>query len=838
MAEDMAEDGWTLAYEAFEPEAEGLREALCTLGNGCFATRGAAEEAEADEVHYPGTYLAGGYNRRVTELAGREIENEDLVNLPNWLPLSFRPEGGDWLNLRRLDVLGYAQELDLRQGMLIRRIRVRDGEGRETAVTSRRIVHMRHPNLAAIEMTITAENWSGGLEIRSALDGRVINAGVERYRQLNSKHLEPLETREIGEDAMLLVCQTNQSRIRIAEAARTRIHRDGEPVEVVRETEHEEGCVTQHLSCKVTRGETLTVEKTVALHTSRDRAISEPGLAAEQAIATAPGFADLLASHALAWRMLWDRGDIVLDGHPRRQMILRLHIFHLLQTVSPNTPDLDAGVPARGLHGEAYRGHIFWDEQFILPYLNFHFPEISRGLLLYRYRRLDAARRLAHDAGYRGAMFPWQSGSDGREESQVLHLNPRSGRWTPDNTHLQRHVSLAIAYNVWRYWQTTGDRGFMAAHGAEMLVEIARFWASIATWDETEERYRILGVMGPDEFHDCYPWREAPGLDDNAYTNVMAAWVLRRAADALEALAPSRREELRLLLGLTDEELSGWRQVAGLMRVPFLEDGIIAQFQDYDRLEELDWDAYRARYGDIQRLDRILEAEGDTINRYKASKQADVLMLFYLLSSQELRELLASMGYEVEADWIARNIDYYMQRTSHGSTLSRVVHSWVLARSDRARSWELLTEALESDVGDIQGGTTAEGIHLGAMAGSVDLIQRGQTALEFTDHMLSLSPCLPREMQGLHLRVLYRGYWLHLDVSCDEVTVCAPHGWAGPRQIQVRDQVHAFEPGERLTFACRLEEGWRPQPGAPEREMAPALSDGGGGAESATMAAG
>ena len=158
-------------------------------------------------------------------------------------------------------------------------------------------------------------------------------------------------------------------------------------------------------------------------------------------------------------------------------MILRLHIFHLLQTVSPNTVDMDAGVPARGLHGEAYRGHIFWDELFILPYLNFHFPEISRELLLYRYRRLGAARRLAREAGHRGAMYPWQSGSDGREESQVLHLNPRSGRWTPDNTALQRHVSLAIAYNVWRYWQTTEDRGVMAAHCTEMLVEIARFWA-------------------------------------------------------------------------------------------------------------------------------------------------------------------------------------------------------------------------------------------------------------------------------------------------------------------------------------------------------------------------
>jgi trehalose/maltose hydrolase-like predicted phosphorylase len=489
-------------------------------------------------------------------------------------------------------------------------------------------------------------------------------------------------------------------------------------------------------------------------------------------------------------------------------------------------------VPARGLHGEAYRGHIFWDELFILPYLNVHLPEISRALLLYRYRRLDAARRLAREAGRRGAMYPWQSGSDGREETQVLHLNPRSGRWTPDNTHLQRHVSLAIAHNVWRYWQTTADQGFLAAHGAEMLVEIARFWASMASWDEAEERYRILGVMGPDEFHDHYPWRDEPGLDDNAYTNVMAAWVLCRAADALDLLAPARRDEIRLVLGLADDELGKWKRIASRLRVPFLQDGIIAQFQDYDRLEELDWDAYRARYGDIQRLDRILEAEGDTVSRYKASKQADVLMLFYLFSSEELTELFGRMGYAFDPKSIPRTIGYYMQRTSDGSTLSRVVHSWVLARSDRARSWQLLTEALESDVSDIQGGTTAEGIHLGAMAGTVDLIQRGQTALEFSDDTLAISPCLPEEMQGLHLKFLYRGYWLHLDLDRDAVTVSAPHGWAGPRRIRIRDRVHGFEPGEQLTFSCRLEEGWRPRLEPPKRarqDLAPAGAEAPGG---------
>lgn len=825
----MADSGWTLVYDGFEPAQEGLREALCALGNGTFATRGAAEEAEADSVHYPGTYLAGGYNRLATDIAGHVIENEDLVNLPNWLPLSFRPEDGDWLSLSRAEILTYRQELDLRSGLLKRRIRVRDPEGRETSLVSRRLVHMGLPHIAAMEVTLRPENWSGRLVVRTALDGRVVNAGVERYRQLNSKHLKPLKTGAFAQDGILLAVETSQSKLHIAEAACTRVFQGGEPIPVERQTREQDGYIGQDLAVPATEGEPVTIEKVIALFTSRDPAISEPSEAAVRAVDEAGRFDELLDSHILAWRTLWDRCDIVLENQARTQMILRLHIFHLLQTVSPNTVDLDVGVPARGLHGEAYRGHIFWDELFIFPFLNFHLPEITRALLLYRYRRLPEARRLAREAGYRGAMYPWQSGSDGREESQVLHLNPRSGRWTPDNTHLQRHVGAAVAYNLWRYWQTTGDREFLSCYGAEMLVEVARFWASIASYDKAADRYDIRGIMGPDEFHDRYPWRDEPGLDNNAYTNLMAAWTLRRAVDVLDLLGVESRRELEHLLAISREETARWDEISRKMRIVFLDGGIIAQFEGYDRLEELNWDAYREKYGDIHRLDRILEAEGDTVNRYKASKQADVLMLFYLFSYDELREMLASLGYAFEPDAARKNIDHYVGRTSNGSTLSRVVHSWVLARSDRTRSWSLLAEALESDIIDIQGGTTAEGIHLGAMAGTVDLIGRGQTALEFRDGTLWISPCLPEELQGLRLRLLYLGYWLYLDISCDRLTVSAPHGWGGPERIGVRNQVHSFKAGDDLEFHCHVAKGgWRPMPppqaraskGEPETDVA------------------
>jgi trehalose/maltose hydrolase-like predicted phosphorylase len=279
---------------------------------------------------------------------------------------------------------------------------------------------------------------------------------------------------------------------------------------------------------------------------------------------------------------------------------------------------------------------------------------------------------------------------------------------------------------------------------------------------------------------------------------------MARALGVLELLEDERRAEIRTSLGITDEELIRWDELSRKRRVAFHGDGVISQFEGYERLQDLDWDAYRKRYGDIHRLDRILEAEGDTINRYRASKQADVLMLFYLFSSDELRDFFGRLGYSFERDTIPKTIDYYIHRTSHGSTLSRIVHSWVLARSDRGRSWRLLAEALESDIADVQGGTTPEGIHLGAMAGSVDLVQRGQTGLEIRQGLLRLNPCVPPELQGLRLRVRYRGQWLELEISCEMMTVCTPAEWKGPNRIAVHDEVRAFRPGETLRFPCRL----------------------------------
>ncbi|HZU03718.1 MAG TPA: glycosyl hydrolase family 65 protein, partial [Ktedonobacteraceae bacterium] len=501
------------------------------------------------------------------------------------------------------------------------------------------------------------------------------------------------------------------------------------------------------------------------------------------------------------WDELWDDCDIQVPNDERVQFLLRFHASHVLQTCSPHTADLDAGVPARGLNGEAYRGHIFWDELYVYPFLNFRLPKITRGLLMYRYRRLDEARALARDAGYKGAMYPWQSGSDGKEETQVVHLNPRSGLWDPDLSRNQRHVSAAIFYNIWHYIQATGDTDFLLGPGVEMLMEIARFWSSIAHFNPQRGRYEIHGVMGPDEFHEKYPDSDEPGLRNNAYTNVMVAWISDVAGRLLDILPERRRHSLCERIDLTDQEIETWKEMSRKMYVPFLADDVISQFEGWENLEELDWDAYRRKYGNIQRLDRILRAEEKEPDRYKLSKQADTVLLFYLFRQEELKQIFERLGYSYTPETLRKTVAYYDARTSHGSTLSFVTYAGVYSEIDLATSWGRYMVALESDVGDVQGGTTAEGIHMGVMAGTLDLVQRSYLGEVIRDGVLSFNPKAMDHLRGLTLPMRFRGLLIKVALEEGRLRVGAEVDSLNRSvKVGVGDQIREIRSGESYTF--------------------------------------
>jgi trehalose/maltose hydrolase-like predicted phosphorylase len=485
------------------------------------------------------------------------------------------------------------------------------------------------------------------------------------------------------------------------------------------------------------------------------------------------------------------------------QRILNLHAFHLLQTLSPHVADRDVGMGARGLHGEAYEGHVFWDDVFALPLVSLRDPDVARGSLLYRYRRLRAARRSAGEAGHAGAMYPWQSGSDGREETPTQLFNPHSDRWMPDNSRRQRHVGLAIAYNVWRYHEATGDLDFLRAHGAEMLVEIARFFASLAEFDPHDGRHHIRGVMGPDEFHDGYPGHPGSGLADSAYTNLLVSWVLGRAVELHRLLSGPDGVQLWQRLLVDAGEVARWDEIGRTLSVPFLEDGVIAQFDGYADLAELDWASYRERYSRIGRLDLILDAESDNTNNYRVTKQADVVMLLQLFTQHELIALLGRLGYELDPAALARTIDHYLARTTHGSTLSRVAHAWALAPLDDGRSWELFREALQSDIADTQGGTTREGVHLGVMAGTVDMLVRCYLGVRARGEVLWFEPCLPGAVQHVEFRLRHRGVWLDVEFANGMLIVRSPASHAAAVRVGLIDRVVDLAPGDSAEVRIR-----------------------------------
>ncbi len=791
----LVDDMWGITYTEYDPVKERSREALLATGNGYFGTRGAVEELDANPVNYPGTYMAGLYNRSESKVEDHIVENEDFVNVPNWLLLTFKIDRGNWFNPNKTEIISFERHLDFRTGVLSRKMTVEDEDGRETLIESRRVASMADRHLAAIEYIIKPLNYSARISVRSGLNSRLINDGVKRYRQLNQDHLMQAEQGAEGALSWILA-ETRQSAIKIAQSALLRVEYNKESHDPVFRYRRVKGRVDTRFGINMQEGDSLKIEKLVCMSNSIDGRHPDPLGFVKESGRKLNTFDGIMQSSISAWKPIWEKADIEVAGDRLAQKLLRLHIYHLMVTTSPHNTEIDFGIPARGLHGEAYRGHIFWDEMYVLPFYCMHFPEIARSVLMYRYRRLDAAREYAREKGYEGAMFPWQSGSDGREETQVLHLNPVSGKWGEDYSSLQRHISIAVAYNVWTYFNISGDKEFLRENGAEMFLEICRFWASKTIYNDKTGRYEIHRVMGPDEFHEKYPDAKKGGLKDNAYTNIMVVWLFTRAFDILEAIGENSRQELFARIGLKEDELEKWHGEVAKMNLVISDDGIISQFDGFFDLKELDLERFRKKYGNISRMDRLLKAEGESPDDYKVSKQADTLMCFYNIGRDAVTGIINKLGYSLPDDYLERNFDYYLQHCSHGSTLSRLVHGYVAAMLGKEElSWEMYLMALESDYVDIQGGTTGEGIHTGVMGGTVLMAMTAYGGLNLKDDIFHIDPALPRHWRSIAFRFNYRGDDYMLKVSHSDVKIM-PLSLSKEIKIKVNGESLKLIPGE------------------------------------------
>ncbi len=804
--EGVHKDNWMLTYYNYEPGEERLRESLTTTGNGYYGARGALEsEKMHDNLFYPGTYIAGLFNKIPSKVHDKTIYNNDFVNCPNWHLIQFKI-GDDEQPVRVQDsrIFDYQHQLNMKDALMQRIFRCEDKKGRITKIQIKRFADMVNPHYGVVQYSITPENYEDKITFISGIDGSVINYGVERYRQLNSKHLETIN-KEYKEHLIHLHSRTNASKTDIYMTSKNSLYENDKAIIVDRDNDIKEHEIYELLSFNAKKDTTYSLEKITSIYTSRDENIPDHIMASRNDVKQAPQFLQMFEEHKKQWHQLWNRADITIEGDRFVQKVARLHSYHLLVSGSRHNVNIDAGMPARGLHGEAYRGHIFWDELYILPFYNKHFPEVAKALLKYRYKRLDDAREHARENGYQGAMFPWQTADDGKEETQEIHYNPVSDSWGPDLSRRQRHVSIAIAYNMWEYYQNTNDTGFLNEFGGEVFFEICRFWASIAEYDKNDQRYHIKGVMGPDEFHEKYPGKpdEEGGLDDNAYTNIMVSWLLTKARQVFNEVA----EDVKNKINLTSEEVKKWNEISEKLCLYISKDGIIEQFKGFFQLKELNWNHYRHKYGNIRRIDRILKAENDSPDNYKLTKQADTLMAFYLLTPEEFRQTLDKMGYHFDDPCylLQKNYDYYIERTTHGSTLSYVVHAYILKylNVDKWIIWDWFISAMKSDIYDTQGGTTLEGIHSGVMAGTLDIIVKNFAGLNL-EEKINISPKLPEHWHSVSFKIVYKGEEFDYKITQETVEIKNADDHVSKLSLLVNNETYRLSDQKYVKIPYRL----------------------------------
>lgn len=742
---------WLLAFDGFDPERERQLEAVCSLVNGYQGTRAALEEGHP--VSRPATFVAGVFNTPARPQAP-ELEEPipELVVAPAWSALRLVVEGAE-LRLDRCELLEMRRVLDMRQGALLRTWRLRDPAGRVTALTSLRFASLAERHALGQVLVVTPENYSGELLIEAMVDGRVRNEN-------DTLHLAPV--RDEPDPRAPLVVRTLQSGYTLALAARAQLMDDGGAT-VQGEPFAAAGLIGSRWRLRVEQGRSYGLHRLVALATSRDGADPEAMAEALADELMRRGMAGVLADHAAAWAERWATTDALIPGDDELQRQVRFACYHLIGAASPD--DERSSIGARALTGERYRGHVFWDtEIFAWPPLLYTHPATARALLMYRYHTLAGARAKAAASGYRGAMYPWEAADTGEEVTPAFMLS--GDERVPVLTGIEEHhIAADVAYAVLQYVRATGDAQFLHDYGAEIVLDVARFWASRVERG-ADGAFHIRGVIGPDEYHET--------VDDSAYTNQLAAHILRRAralADELRRDAPARWADLAARLSLDEAELARWEEVAaGLVTGYDPATDIIEQFAGYHQLKEVDLTGH-----DPGVVTADVKLGWYEVRKTKVIKQADVVMLLILLWEQFSPATRAA------------NFAYYEPRTSHDSSLSYSFHALFAARLgqlEMAERYLRRAALIDLDLGRKGNAGATGGVHIAALGGMWQALAFGFLGAQPDDEGLRLEPHVPAHWGELRMPITWRGALLRIAARpTGEVTVAVERG--GPVRVAI-----------------------------------------------------
>ena len=737
---------WIIGEKQFDSRFLGKCESVMCLGNGYMCIRSATEEAYLGEKR--DFFVAGTFNKfdenEVTELPNAA----DVINLPMEI-------NGEKFSLEKGRIKAYYRQLNLRTGELIRTVDWVSPAGDEVQLEFSRVVSMKDLHTVAQKVTVTPVGTDVSLKFVPGIDGSVTNSGVQHFsegdkRFYDGKYMQSCQT-------------TTQSHIHFVFTSAVSFMCDGSEYEIKKLIAMDRRKISCEYKCELPAGKTLNIQKISNVYTSRDKAydgadmavLQEAGLAALR-VSCQLGYDAIAVQSANAWNeKVWDRMPIVIESdNPMDQLAIRFAQYHLYAMTPAHDHRMNIG--AKGLSGEGYKGHTFWDTDiFALPYFTFTDPKIARSLEEYRYLSLPGAHKKAAGNNYEGAQFPWESAwlDDGEVTPVWGAADIVTGLPTKIwSGFIEQHITADVAYGIWQYYMVTDDQDFMDKYGYELLMDTAKFWASRLEWSDTDKMYHINDVVGPDEYKEH--------ANDNAFTNYMAHWNLGIAIkyyDELKTKNPALFAALNEKMGL-DTAYEAWNAKRELIYLPKprKEDLVVAQDASYLSYPTIDLTKYK-ECGEVGAL--FKEYNLEQVNHLQVSKQADIMILFLLM------EDLFSLDVK-RANW-----NYYEPKTLHDSSLSLSTHV-ILASDmkDKKMAYDLFQRAIRIDAGENMR-SSDPGIHAASIAGIWQSIVYGFGGVRMLHGNLRVCPELPDNWKRLDFCIYWHGQRLHIVADQEQLDI-------------------------------------------------------------------
>lgn len=766
------EQGWLIAEDTFDSSQLGKCESIFYLGNGYMGVRSATEEKYLQEMR--GTFVSGTFNK----FDKKEVT--ELPNLPDVIQMDVFMDD-ERLDLSRMPFEEYTRTLNMKKGELVRQFNVTTKDNKKVKFVFKRVVSLDNYHIIAQKVIMEADS-SVKLKIKSGIEGKITNSGFQHLSVLNKRFF----------DGKLLQANyiTTQSEVKISMNTVHNIFADGRNITetIPQKLEMDSRSIYMNYDIELLENQELSIEKISAIYTDRDLEFlnSEKtpmdyarNILMKEAAKSYEMIADASAS---IWKTkVWEHQDIQIESdNVMDQLAVRFAIFHLVMMTPGHDNRLNIG--AKALSGEGYKGHTFWDtEMFLLPFWIYTYPQTAKSLLEYRYLGLAGAREKALENGYEGAMYPWESAwiTDGEVTPKFGAVDVVTGKEMPIICgDIEQHITSDVAFGVWEYYQITGDENFMEHSGYEIIFETARYWASRVEWNQNEKRYEICDVIGPDEYSEH--------ANNNAYTNYMAHWNLKLAMEYFEKHKQEDKQwfvELSKKLKL-DEAYGKWKEVVDKIYLPKVNDDLLLPQDDkYLTYPIINLKKYKES---ATRADIIKDYNMEQIAHMQVSKQADVLVLFYIMENLFSKEVKEANFY------------YYEDKCLHDSSLSLSTHAIIASDlKEKEMAYDFFQRAATIDLGPDMN-TPKDGIHAASMGGIWQCVINGFAGVRMINGKLRVNPHLPSNWKSIRFKINWKGVELQFAIDQSKMEIIANEG---KTELECFDEKYCVTENQEIIYA-------------------------------------